>query len=43
MLVELDNVGGGDDVEFIEEDVFGFAGVGTVCLGEDDDCEAVSI
>lgn len=37
VLVELDDVGRGDDVVLFEEDVFGLAGVRAVGFGEDDD------
>ena len=42
MLVELDDVGRGDDVVLFEEDVLGLARVRAVGLGEDDDWGVVS-
>lgn len=37
MLIEFDDEWGGDDGVALEEDAFGFGGVGAVGFGEDDD------
>lgn len=38
MEVQFDDVRGGGDCVFVEEDAFCAGGVGAVGFGEDDDC-----
>jgi hypothetical protein len=42
VLVEFDDVGCGDDLVFVEEDVLRLHRVGAVGFGENDDCKQVS-